>query len=370
MATQTGTRRTYDSTVGVKLDMEDAIHLISPFDVPFLGTYGAQGGSAFASESTSSKKVEWLEDELVPASDKVNMGSNINNSATTLVVDNGAYFKVGDLIRVDDELMAVSAVSSNNLTISRGYGDSSAAAHNDNADVFILGTIPVEGADPVSGINNQRTSLYNMTQIYQDELEVTRSEEKAAKYGVSSEIAYQGGKRLKEAAVKLEQNIILGSRNEDTTNKKRSMGGLDYFITSNVDSSTNALTLAKINDQMQASFNAGGNVDILVVGGTQKRKINLFDSDDIRFSQDENIRGAVVDYLDLDFGRVYIMLDRWVPSDMLFGLETQYINMVWFDTFFMEALAKTGDRQQYQLVGECSMKVKNQKAHFKFNALT
>ena len=106
MATQTGTRRTYDSTVGVKLDMEDAIHLISPFDVPFLGTYGAQGGSAFASESTSSKKVEWLEDELVPASDAVNMGSNINNSATTLVVDNGAYFKVGDLIRVDDEVMA------------------------------------------------------------------------------------------------------------------------------------------------------------------------------------------------------------------------------------------------------------------------
>ena len=41
-----------------------------------------------------------------------------------------------------------------------------------------------------------------------------------------------------------------------------------------------------------------------------------------------------------------------------------------FDTFFMEALAKTGDRQQYQLVGECSLKVKNEKAHFKFNALT
>lgn len=368
MATQTGTRRTYDSTVGVKLDMEDAIHLISPFDVPFLGTYGAQGGSAFASEATSSKKVEWLEDELVPASDLVN--ETFSDSDTTLTVDNGAYFKVGDLIRIDDEILPISAISSNNLTVARGYGDSTAAAHADNSKIYILGTIPVEGADPVSGTNFTRTNLYNMTQIYQDELEVTRSEEKAAKYGVSSEIAYQGGKRLKEAAVKLEQNIILGSRNEDTSNKKRSMGGLDYYISSNVDSSTTSLTLAKINDQMQASFDAGGNVDKLVVGGAQKRKINLFDSDDIRFSQDENIRGAVVDYLDLDFGRVYIMLDRWVPSDMLFGLETQYVNMVWFDTFFMEALAKTGDRQQYQLVGECSMKVKNQKAHFKFNALT
>ena len=370
MATQSGTRRTYDSTVGVKLDMEDAIHLISPFDVPFLGTYGAEGGSALSSEDTSSKKVEWIEDELVPASDKVNMGSNINSSATTLTVDNGGYFKANDLIRVDDELLTVSAVSGNNLTVVRGYGDTSGASHNDNAVVYILGTLPVEGADPVSGVNFQRVAKHNFTQIYQDELEVTRSEEKAAKYGVSSEIAYQGGKRLKEAAIKMEQNLILGSRNEDTSNKKRSMGGLDYFITSNVDSSTNTLTMAKINDQMQNSFDAGGNVSLLVVGGAQKRKINAFDADDIRFSQDENIRGAVVDFLDTDFGRVYVMLNRWVPTDMLFGLEPQYINLVWFDRWFMEALAKTGDRQQFQLIGESSMKVKNEKAHFKFNALT
>lgn len=368
MATQSGTRKTYDSTVGVKLDMEDAIHLISPFDVPFLGTYGAEGGSALSSEDTSSKKVEWIEDELVPSSDTVN--ETFSNSDTTLTVDNGGYFKANDLIRIGDELLVVSAVSGNDLTVSRGYGDSSAAAASDGAKITILGTLPVEGADPVSGVNFQRVSKYNMTQIYQDELEVTRSEEKAAKYGVSSEIAYQGGKRLKEAAIKLEQNIILGSRYEDTGAKKRSMGGLDYFITSNVDAATTSLTMTKINDQMQNSFNAGGNVSLLVVGGAQKRVINGFDADDIRFSQDENIRGAVVDFLDTDFGRVYVMLNRWVPSDMLFGLEPQYINLVWFDRWFMEALAKTGDRQQYQLIGECSMKVKNEKAHFKFNALT
>jgi len=368
MATQSGTRKTYDSTVGVKLDMEDAIHLISPFDVPFLGTYGAEGGSALSSEDTSSKKVEWIEDELVPSSDTVN--ETFSDSDTTLTVDNGGYFKANDLIRIGDELLVVSAVSGNDLTVSRGYGDSSAAAAADGDKITILGTLPVEGADPVSGVNFQRVSKYNMTQIYQDELEVTRSEEKAAKYGVSSEIAYQGGKRLKEAAIKLEQNIILGSRYEDTGAKKRSMGGLDYFITSNVDAATTSLTMTKINDQMQNSFNAGGNVSLLVVGGAQKRVINGFDADDIRFSQDENIRGAVVDFLDTDFGRVYVMLNRWVPTNMLFGLEPQYINLVWFDRWFMEALAKTGDRQQYQLIGECSMKVKNEKAHFKFNALT
>jgi hypothetical protein len=44
--------------------------------------------------------------------------------------------------------------------------------------------------------------------------------------------------------------------------------------------------------------------------------------------------------------------------------------MVWFDRFFAEALAKTGDRQQWQVIHEVSMKVKNEKAHFKFTALT
>lgn len=177
-------------------------------------------------------------------------------------------------------------------------------------------------------------------------------------------------KRLKENAIKLERNIILGTREDDSTNYKRSMGGLDYFIATGADTTTTVVTEAAILDQLQNSFDRGGNVDFLLVGGTQKRAISAFDASKINLDREEKIRGAVVDWIDSDFGRIYLILDRWVPTRFAFGIERQYVNMVWFDRFFTEALAKTGDRQQWQLVGEVSMKVRNEKAHFKFTALT
>jgi hypothetical protein len=256
--------------------------------------------------------------------------------------------------------------------VQRSWGTPAAAAHADNATVLILGNLPQEGDDPVAGINFQRTQPFNNTQIYQDEVEVTRTEEKAAKYGVRSESSYQIGKRLKENAIKLERNLILGTREQDTTNRRRSHGGLDFFITTGVDSSTTDITLNDgdpLTDQLQNSFDRGGSVDLLAVGGTQKRNISTLNRDDIRFAREENIRGAVVDYFDSDFGRIYIVLNRWIPTRFAFGLEKQYIEMVWFDPFFVELLAKTGDRQQWELIGEVTMKVRNEKAHFKFTAL-
>ncbi len=370
MAVQVGTRRTYDSTVGVRLDVEDAVQMISPFDVPFLGTFGMDRGSILGSDDTTQVKVEWLEDELVPGSDALD-GAIVTGSAF-ITVDNRTYFKTNDLLRIDDEYLRVSGYGSTaaTLTVERSWGTPVAGSHSDNATILILGTLPQEGANPVSGINFQRTQPYNVTQIFQDEVEITRSEEKEAKYGVASEAAYQMGKRIKENAIKFERNLILGTRNQDTSNEKRSFGGLDYYISTGTDSSTTTITETLLVNQLQNSFDRGGNVDLLAMGGTQKRAISQFDQSDIRFARDENIRGAVVDWIDSDFGRIFLVLNRWVPTRFAFGLEKQYIDLVWFDRWFVEALAKTGDRQQWQLLCEATMKVRNEKAHFKFTALT
>lgn len=370
MAVQVGRRGTYESTVGVKLDVEDAIHMISPFDVPFLGSYGPDRGSVLGRDTTTSTKVEWLEDELVPGSDTVNGAATTGDTFITVV--NRGYFKTNDLLRIGDEFLRVTqyGTTADTLEVERSWGTPAADTIADQSTILILGTLPQEGDDPVSGINFQRIQPFNYTQIYQDEVEVTRSEEKEAKYGVRSEASYQIGKRLKENAIKLERNLILGTREQDTTNRRRSHGGLDFYIATGVDSSTTVITETALLDQLQNSFDRGGMVDLLAVGGTQKRKISAFNANDIRLSRDENIRGVVVDYYDSDFGRIYMVLNRWVPTRFAFGLEKQYIDMVWFDPFFVEMLAKTGDRQQWELIGEMTMRVRNEKAHFKFSALT
>lgn len=61
----------------------------------------------------------------------------INNSVTTITVTDGSVFpSSGDFrIVIDDEIMLVTARSTNDLTVTRGVENTTAASHSDSADV-------------------------------------------------------------------------------------------------------------------------------------------------------------------------------------------------------------------------------------------
>ena len=56
----------------------------------------------------------------------------IDGSETEIDVDDGDFFKVGDLIRIENEIMEVTSISSDTLTVIRGTHGSSAASHSDD----------------------------------------------------------------------------------------------------------------------------------------------------------------------------------------------------------------------------------------------
>ena len=59
----------------------------------------------------------------------------IDSSETEIDVDEGAYFYVGDLIRIEDEIMKVTSISSNTLTVIRGTHGSTATSHSDDTAI-------------------------------------------------------------------------------------------------------------------------------------------------------------------------------------------------------------------------------------------
>ena len=67
-------------------------------------------------------------------------GSLLNGAvtrlATTITVDDGTDFAVGDVIRVNQEEMSVSGISTHVLTVTRGVNDTIRNAHVDNSGVF------------------------------------------------------------------------------------------------------------------------------------------------------------------------------------------------------------------------------------------
>src|SRR5690625_3021589 len=72
------------------------------------------------------------------------LSSNINSSQTSLTVDDASIFPDAPfLITVNDEIMRVTNVSSNTLTVQRGREGTSASSHNAGSNVennFTAGT--------------------------------------------------------------------------------------------------------------------------------------------------------------------------------------------------------------------------------------
>lgn len=70
---------------------------------------------------------------------------------TTLTVSNGAWFAVNDVILVDSEYMLVTDISSNILTVSRGYESTTPVTHAAGANVVISDSMQEVATSPSSG---------------------------------------------------------------------------------------------------------------------------------------------------------------------------------------------------------------------------
>jgi len=93
----------------------------------------------------------------------VDSGANLNealdSSETGINVTDGTKFSVNDVIKIYNEFMLVTGISTNTLTVTRGYyAEYTARAHNpySGIDVFIVGSVPTDA----SGDIEEQTVLY------------------------------------------------------------------------------------------------------------------------------------------------------------------------------------------------------------------
>ena len=74
---------------------------------------------------------------------KEDSGTDLNDASmtatkTTVAVDDGTQFAIGQTIMIGAEQMLITNISTNDLTVTRGLNGTAAAAHADNSDVDIL----------------------------------------------------------------------------------------------------------------------------------------------------------------------------------------------------------------------------------------
>jgi len=62
----------------------------------------------------------------------------LDASETDVDVDEGAQFSIGDIIKVDSEMMKVTNIATNTLTVTRAYNGTTAATHDNDSEVYTL----------------------------------------------------------------------------------------------------------------------------------------------------------------------------------------------------------------------------------------
>ncbi|HYE03209.1 MAG TPA: DUF5309 family protein [Phycisphaerales bacterium] len=367
-------------------DVSDIIGIVSPFETPLLDHLGDPKRVA------SSTVHEWLEDTLLPNTDAINQTtfSPSPTTATSVTVDNGDRFRVGDQVRPEGlrEVLFVSAVAGHTLTVVRGYGGTTAGALADNMKLNILGNAALEGDDRPGARFTSRARKRNYTQIFTASVEVSGSMRAARSFGVADEVDYQKQERVRELLRDLENCVINGTApaatQQGSSSVRRSMNGIVRSIGTNVfqpgsggipsgGGAGSELNEAVLNAALRLIWEqSSGRIDTIVVGGMQKRRINEFLSADRSYMPSDTKFRDLVSVYESDFGVCRVILSRWVPADTVLLLDSARVDVLPLSgrSFHYKPLAATGDSETGLVVGEYTLEFKNENAHGLVRGLT
>ena len=375
----------YDLAVGVKINMDELIYMISPTDSPFINGIGTDGRQLLSSSPVDQQEFKWMDEELlIPRATVTDTGAAGAGATDVTVSAADSYkFQVDDLITIGEADAAVNAAVKRVTHVNNTAGvltladwansadwPATTAAHADT--VICVGTALVEGSDPGEARSADRTIRTNCTQIFgPTPIHMSRSEQQVTRYGVSDEFAKQVYGRSVENVITREQAYLYGQYNNDTSNKRRSTGGLNYHITSNTDTST-TLTVSALEALQQKCYNAGGMPDLLIANPASFATLNaVSDSGRVRTVIDDPRRGRVpVASVFTEFGETQMLRNRWCHAETAFLIAKDGISRRVMQPLVVEALAKTGDSDKVQIVCEEGLQVKGEQHMGKFTTLT
>lgn len=370
-----GATSTYGLTVGIKIDMDPLIQLISPTDVPFQGSaMGATDAIGLPTGTVFEKKYEWMDETLLTPRSTIAATSTTGDAFITVASGDGLKFQTGDLLLVGSEYVRVtgySATTSDILLITRAISGSAATVAT-SADVIGVGSVLPEGSDPPAARFLDRNNRFNYTEIFGPvQIKSTNSDLAIQKYGITNEFDHQVANRTMEQAIALDQAIAYGVRLEDTANKWRSFAGIQSHITSVVDSSTTTLVQGTFSTGLQTVFANGGNPDLAVVGAKQKGAISAFTSaGTVQVQRGDRTAGRMISVIETDFAVLQVLLNRWFRTADMAVFNREQAEIATLRPFQYSPLAITGDSLPGMVVGEKGFKFFRQAHAFKCTALT
>ncbi|MHB9019365.1 MAG: SU10 major capsid protein [Minisyncoccota bacterium] len=355
---------------GNREDLSDVLASMVEVDVDTaLNAIGIKG------EATATKH-EWVEDALGSVVSSLAAALNTTVTSATVATGDGAKFHIGSLFKIagnNPEVMQVTAVSTDTLTIVRGYGSTSDPGTNyaSGSVIEIISHPAQEDAQFEARAHTIRTKAFNYTQVFFDTVDVSDTQEQVSKAGVDSEVAYQLEKKLLEKKRELNIAAIKGIKSADagSDSSLRSMGGIVEFISAAggnaIDAAGAALSKTLLDRALRDVYEDGGEGKLVLAGPIQKPKISEFLKEYRRGDMGDKV-GYVVREYDCDFGTVDVRLERYLGNDTVVVLDPARLAVMPLRgcAMYSEDLARTGRSKRKMITGEYTLEVRNAtKAH-------
>jgi hypothetical protein len=307
MAQPTSTHSTYDH-IGRREDLSDVIYDVSPAETPFV--------SSMPKGKATSTKHEWLTRSLTAAS-----GSN--------------------------------AV--------------------------------VEGDEATTDAANANVRLFNYTQILDKVAQVSGTQESVTNAGMPRTMAREMADKMKEIKRDFETSCLQNvAQVAGTDTLARKLAGIPTYIKTNISKdaggtaatgdgsdiytdsgTTRALEESHVEAALSLAWDNGGQPTKGFMNSFQKRKFASFSG-----SSSKNLDGAsrkVVNsvdfYIDPLGNEVSLVPCRHMPTDMIYFIDPEFVKVCPLRNWQSWDLAKTGDSQRKQILGELTLEVCNEKAH-------
>lgn len=330
---ETGTRTTGSNTNDHLLDIEEGIHYLNPRHngIRFVKKL-LENGRAGKAKTAKSLKHEWHETSLPPRRETV----TITDVATSLTVAASSVYPVGTTLRIDNEVVTVTArADATTLTITRASLGTTAAAHTAKLAIN-LGYAGEEYGTGPEALSTNAVQLYNYVQTFEAAVEM--SDKEIAQ--LSSEMGNPFSAQLERITAffwkVFAQAVFKGVRYSGTRSSKpvHYMGGIDSYLTTNVTAVGGAMTNTNIDAMILQLTVAGGTPDTLVMSPARFLKLSALDVSMIQISKDEDTGGnpvykrwrSAASETDLD-----IIVDFSVLDDELYVLDTSKLAILPLD---------------------------------------
>lgn len=356
----------YDQSDSAAEVVAEGIHMISPTDTPLqLMLPKIQVGGV---------QPEWVEDQLMAQVTALSSTLSTTDGTTLNVTTGDGTLKFPEdiatynvICRIDQEYVLATAISTDQLTITRGYGSTTAATHASAAVIHIVSQTELEGADGKKAQAQVRTKPSNYIQTMSRTVEVTGVQEAIKKLGgVTSEIDYQIMQAMRQLALELEKNLIMGVKSQaGSTTTIRTMGGLWVMVSTNRTSDSGNVDTDDIEADIKTIWDAGGIPRAILCDGGMSQDISNLYASRVRTDVQETIGGVNITSIinPLGVGPISIIPHRMMAAGEYFMLDTARIGLGYLRPFDMKDLADDGDADKRWIGGDYTLELMNEAAH-------